>query len=88
MNYTYIFRLANGQYYVGSTHNLWNRIREHNEGTDITTKKYLPVELVYFEEHPTQEEAYQREKQLKGWSRAKKEDLIRGDIDALRKRLC
>lgn len=79
MNYTYILRLANGQYYVGSTHNLQNRIREHNEGTDITTKKHLPVELVYFEEYETQDEAWAREKQIHGWSRVKKEKLISGE---------
>lgn len=86
--HTYILRLANNEYYVGSTINLQHRVREHNAGLDFYTKSKLPVTLVYFEEYPTQEEAYRREKQIKGWSRAKKEALIRGDIDALRKRLC
>ena len=79
MAYTYILKLANGQYYVGSTINLQNRINEHNEGKDRTTKRFLPVELVYYEEYPTQEEAWNREKQLHGWSRVKKEKLITGE---------
>lgn len=85
--YTYILRLSNNpstgsgqaEYYVGSTINLRHRIQEHNEGLDFYTKSKLPVNLVYFEEYPTQEEAYQREKQLKGWSRLKKEKLISGE---------
>lgn len=79
MAYTYILRLANNQYYVGSTIDLNNRIDEHKRGRDTFTCRYLPVELVYFEEHATQEEAWKREKQLHGWSRAKKEKLISGE---------
>lgn len=77
--YTYILRLANNEYYVGSTINLQHRIREHNEGLDFYTKNKLPVTLAYFEEYQTQEDAYKREKQLKGWSRLKKEKLITGE---------
>lgn len=79
MAYTYILKLANGQYYVGSTMNLTNRLQEHNEGKNLTTKKFLPVKLVYYEEYSTREEALEREKQLHGWSRAKKEKLISGE---------
>lgn len=78
MAYTYILRLSNGKYYVGSTYNLQNRLREHSVGHDFYTKAHLPVELVYFEEYPTKEEAAKREYQLKGWSREKKENLISG----------
>lgn len=78
MAYTYILRLSNGKYYVGSTYNLQNRLREHSAGHDFYTKAHLPVELVYFEEYPTKEEAAKREYQLKGWSREKKENLISG----------
>lgn len=79
MAYTYILKQSNDQYYVGSTVNLHNRIREHHEGLDQTTKKHLPVKLVYYEEYETQEEAYKREKQLHGWSHVKKEKLISGE---------
>lgn len=87
MAYTYILKLANGAYYVGSTFSLKNRLQEHNAGLDFYTKAHLPVELIYFEEYPTKEEAARREYQLKGWSRAKKEALMRGDLETLRKRL-
>lgn len=79
MAYTYILKLANGAYYVGSTFSLKNRLQEHNAGLDFYTKAHLPVELIYFEEYPTKEEAARREYQLKGWSRAKKEKLISGE---------
>lgn len=80
---TYILQLSNGQYYVGSTEDMSRRLREHQEGRDSHTRKYLPVVLLYREEFPTKEEAWVREKQLHGWSRAKKEALVKGDIDFL-----
>jgi putative endonuclease len=47
------------------------------------TKSRLPVELVYAESCDSPRQAMAWEKQIKGWSRAKKEALIRGDFDAL-----
>ena len=79
MAYTYILRLNNNKYYVGSTINLQHSIQEHREGKDFYTKAYLPIELVYYEEYETEAEACKREFQLKGWSRAKKENLISGE---------
>ena len=79
MAYSYILRLANGAYYVGSTTNLQLRLIEHQDGLDFYTKPYRPVQLVYYEEYPTKEKAVQREIQLKGWSRHKKEKLISGE---------
>ena len=80
----YILLCANGQYYVGSTENLERRLKEHQNGTGCGfTKAHLPVKLVYKEEYTTIEETYQRERQLHGWSRKKKEALISGDVDAL-----
>lgn len=82
--YTYILKVSNGQYYVGSTTNLERRLAEHQRGEGAKfTKAYLPVELVYCEEFPQIGEAFKREKQLQKWSRAKKEALIKGDIEAL-----
>lgn len=75
----YILGLSNGQYYVGSTSNLKRRLVEHENGRDNFTKKYLPVKLLYYEEYPSREEAWKREKQLHGWSRIKKEKLISGE---------
>ena len=48
------------------------------------TKAHQPVKLVYTEEYENEHEARMREQQLHGWSRAKKEALIRGDIETLK----
>lgn len=82
--YTYILQCANGEYYVGSTTNLEARLNEHQAGLGGKyTSTHLPVKLVYFEEYSSIHMAFSRERQLHGWSRAKKEALIRGDYEAL-----
>ena len=81
----YILECSNGAYYVGSTVDLERRLQEHQAGEGANyTSKYLPVKLVYWEEYQNIEEAFRREKQLHGWSRAKKEALIKGDIEKLK----
>ncbi len=85
MAVTYILLCGNGEYYVGSTSNIERRLQEHQSGQGADfTKGHLPVKLVYTEEYPTIEEAYKREKQLHSWSRAKKDALIRGNIETLK----
>lgn len=86
----YILQCANGQYYVGSTSNLSDRLREHSDvdwaqfkGAKFT-KAHLPVKLVYTEEYEDDHKARMREQQLHRWSHAKKEALIRGDIETLK----
>jgi putative endonuclease len=77
-------RCADGSYYTGSTNNLPLRLAEHQAGEGSAyTRCRLPVELVYSQEFPSEHEAFLRERQVKGWSRAKKEALIRGDFEAL-----
>ena len=90
MTTVYILQCANGQYYVGSTNNLVRRIGEHQQADEALyrgarfTKAHQPVMLVYTEEYEDDHKARMREQQLHGWSRAKKEALIRGDIDKLK----
>lgn len=65
--------------YTGVTRDLRTRITQHeeNEGNRKTfTGKYLCYNLIYWERFQSIEEAIAREKQIKGWSREKKEDLI------------
>jgi len=82
--YTYILKCANGQYYVGSTTNLELRLMEHQAGLGGKfTSTHLPVKLVYKEEYSSIEQAFARERQLHGWSRAKKEALIKGEFESL-----
>jgi len=84
MPHVYILRCSDGSYYVGSTRDLQRRLEEHASGTGAAyTRKRLPVELVFAEECERIDEAYLREKQIQGWSRAKREALIARNWDAL-----
>ena len=83
--YVYILKCADGSYYTGSTDDLVKRLWQHQEG--ITPSSYTfsrrPVELAWSEEVATYHEALTHERQIKGWSRAKKEALIRGDFEGI-----
>jgi putative endonuclease len=75
--YIYILRCSDGSYYTGRTWNIEFRLQQHNAGEGANyTKKRLPVELVYYEEFQNIYDAFNREKQVQGWSRKKKEALI------------
>lgn len=77
MNYTYILRCADGTLYTGWTNDLQARLKTHNSGKGAKyTKNRLPVELVYFEEFSTKEEAMSREWHIKRLKRAEKLRLI------------
>ena len=85
--YVYIVSCADARYYVGTTRgNLEKRIAEHNAGAfGGYTKSRRPVKLVYHQAFERITDAVAAERQLKGWSRAKKEALIKGDFKALRR---
>jgi predicted GIY-YIG superfamily endonuclease len=84
--FTYILRCSDSSYYVGHTDNLTQPIAWHHQGHGATwTAKRRPVTLVYSETHATEAEAVRRERQIKRWSRAKKEALIAGDRIALKR---
>lgn len=84
--FVYILKCSDGTLYTGSTNNLDKRLSEHNNKKGANyTKKRLPVELVYFQEFTSIEDAFYREKQIQGWSRKKKLNLINNDFDALKK---
>src|SRR5215510_12340476 len=73
--WVYILRCADNSYYTGHTDNLEDRIAKHKAGEIAGhTSTRLPVE-----EFPTREEALACEQQIKGWSRSKKEALMRRD---------
>jgi putative endonuclease len=76
--YTYILSNKNDTtLYIGVTNDLGRRIAEHRSGMiPGFTQKYSCHKLVYYEEYSNVEMAIAREKQLKGWSRAKKDSLI------------
>ncbi len=78
--WVYILKCNDGAYYTGHTDNLEKRIGEHQSGAcGGYTSTRLPVELVFSQDFPTREEALTSEQQIKGWSRKKKEALMRGD---------
>ena len=67
-----------GSLYIGWTTNLARRVREHkNKAVPGFTTKYGVDRLVWFENHDDREVALRREKQIKGWNRAKKVTLIK-----------
>jgi putative endonuclease len=61
--------LKDGRYSVGSTNNLEDRLKRHNEGRVNYTKTSRPWELVYSEEHPDRSSAVKRENEIKGHKR-------------------
>ncbi|MDH5666875.1 MAG: GIY-YIG nuclease family protein [Nitrospira sp.] len=78
--WVYILRCADGSYYTGHTENLEKRVAEHQTGHVAGyTATRLPVTLLFSEEFPSREEALASERRIKGWSRKKKEAMMRGD---------
>jgi predicted GIY-YIG superfamily endonuclease len=84
MAWMYILKCVDGSYYVGSTKNLERRLSQHQEGVGAKyTSRRLPVELVYSEEYDRVVDAFNREKQVQNWSRAKREALIEAKTELL-----
>ncbi len=84
MPFTYILRCADSTYYVGSTWDLARRLSQHQAGTGARyTARRRPVELLWSLEFERIEDAYALEKQLQGWSRAKREAFMAGRFDLL-----
>jgi len=82
--WTYMLHCADSTFYVGHTDELEKRIGEHEHGLiPGYTSTRRPVKLVWSQEFGTREEAREAERQLKGWGRAKKLALIRGDWELI-----
>ena len=84
-SFVYIIKCHDKSYYVGVTSNLEQRWLEHQKGTfkNSYTSKRQPLELVYSAEFTSIAQAIMMEKQIKKWSRAKKEALIQGNLEDL-----
>lgn len=86
MHFVYILRCADTSLYIGETDDLQNRIARHQEGRACAyTAARRPVEVVYIEELANHLAARRRERQLKGWTRRKKEALVAGDFTLLKR---
>jgi len=85
--WVYLLRCADGKYYIGSHRgdDVEPRVWEHNEGIDPKAFTYSrrPVTLVWCGAFSDPTEMVNFERQMKGWTRAKKEAFVRGDWDRL-----
>ncbi len=83
--YMYILECSDGSFYTGSTKSIKRRLAQHQSGEGANhTSKFLPVKLIYYEMYDRIDAAFYREKQIQGWSRAKKIALIKKDFELLR----
>jgi len=82
----YVLRCADDSLYIGHTDDLQERLSRHNrgEGSSFTACR-RPVTLVYSEAYSSRPAASARERQLKRWSRSKKEALAAGDLSLLKR---
>lgn len=86
--YVYILKDSQNRLYIGQTNNLQNRESQQIRKTKKAAKfikEGKEFKLVYFEKYESRLKTMRREKQLKGWTRAKKEALIKGDLKLLKK---
>jgi putative endonuclease len=81
----YILQCSDGTYYTGLTKDLNEHVREHEIGVhpESYTFSRRPVKLEWSIVTESYQDAFQWEHRIKGWSRAKKKALIRGDIDGI-----
>ena len=86
LHYVYILKCVGNSYYTGITNNQERRFNEHQSGLHpkAYTFKRRPVELVFYTDFPDPRQAIAFEKQVKGWSRKKKEAIINGNWDRLK----
>ncbi len=82
--YMYVLECADGSLYTGSTKDLRTRLQQHNAGEGARHTARGPVKLVYYETFDRIDKAFAREKQVQGWTRAKKIALIQGNIALLK----
>jgi predicted GIY-YIG superfamily endonuclease len=81
----YILCCSDNSYYVGHTEDVPGRLQRHQDGGGAAwTAARCPVSLVFEEQHPSEAAAVTRERQIKRWSRAKKEALISGELADLK----
>ena len=78
--WVYILKCNDGSYDTGHTDNLEGRVAVHQEGRlGVSTKSRRPVTLIFSEQLGTRVEALEMEQRIKGWSRKKKEAMMRGE---------
>lgn len=85
LSWIYIIKCSDNTYYTGVTSNLDGRMDKHHSGfyPNCYTASRRPLELAFYAEFTNIKIAIQKEKQIKKWSRAKKEALINEEYDSL-----
>ncbi len=78
--YVYLLLCDQTTFYIGVTNNVRRRLAEHENSESFFTKKFSDLKLVYCEKYDNKHEAVARERQFKGWGRAKKQMLIDGKL--------
>jgi putative endonuclease len=84
--FVYILECSDGSYYTGSTDDIQKRLWQHQQGVEASSYTYSrrPVKLAWTsEETHHYYDALRWERQIKGWSRKKKQALIRGDLNSI-----
>ena len=86
MWYVYILRCSDDSFYVGLTQDLDARVKAHNDGQGAAyTFRRRPVRLVHSEKFESESKGIERERQLKHWSHSKKEALVSGNLQKLKR---
>mgnify|MGYP003673532985 CR=1 FL=1 len=85
LSYVYILKCSDNTYYTGVTSNLEKRLLEHESGKypESYTYSRKPLKLVFYADFTDISIAIQTEKQIKKWSRVKKEALINDEFEKL-----
>lgn len=80
MWHVYMLLCDQKTFYVGISNDPTQRLLEHRTGKSFFTKKFSDIKFVYCENYPGKQKAALREKQIKGWSKVKKQMLIDGRL--------
>jgi putative endonuclease len=85
--FLYILKCNDDSYYIGHTDNIDKRLSEHHLGliSNCYTKNKRPLELLFVQQFSTRDDAFHAERQIKGWSRKKKEALMESDWQEIKK---
>lgn len=78
--YVYLLLCDQKVFYIGISDDIIGRLKTHENKESIFTRKFSELKLIYCEKYSDKQQAVMREKQLKGWSRAKKQMLIDGKL--------
>lgn len=78
--FVYMLLCDQKTFYIGFTADIVNRLMQHCRGQSFFTKQFSEIKLIYCEKYLTEKDAVKREKQLKGWSHAKKQKLLTGEL--------